>query len=355
MSSTSSTARSRRRLVLASAGCALVLYAAVNLVLLRLATWAEVDQGHYLWWKEEWLQLFSPANYEGRGEGRILLTGASEAREAFLPDLLEEELPGRRAYQNSLSVGTMETVLLLLEYVERAYGADAVPDTIVLGTTPRFLLNLPDAEKVPLVAAIDRYSPRFRVDREARPPRLEPAGFLEGLSSRFRLLTKQTRRFRGAVRAGVRPVVQAFAPRLANHRFFVTGLTPYKYHHLPRRDPAKYRRDFSGRYSEWSIEEEEERLRADARRLHAYRERHGVRLLVVAMPRPTWYDDHFADEDFLEDWRGLLRGLYGGTGFLDLSRFLPDEEFYDYTHPTRAGGEKITREIARVLSKGGRR
>ena len=55
----------------------------------RTAGWVEVEQDGYLWWSEEWMQLFGAENFVDHGRNRILLIGSSEAREGFLFDEFE--------------------------------------------------------------------------------------------------------------------------------------------------------------------------------------------------------------------------------------------------------------------------
>ena len=139
--------------------CAVVVYVAVNLALEGLARQVEVRQHAYLWWQEEWMQLFGPANFVARGEHRILLSGSSEGREGFLADEIAAELQGFDVYNNSYSRNGLTAFLLSVAYIEKVYGPSAMPRKIVLAITPEFLMNQPPIESSYLPDVIDRYSP----------------------------------------------------------------------------------------------------------------------------------------------------------------------------------------------------
>ena len=122
-----------------ASACALAAYIGANMTMDQVARRVEVDQDGYLWWSEEWLQLFGAQNFVDRGKGRILLSGSSEGREAFLFDEFEAELHGFEVYNNAYSTHTFTTFLLVLRYIETVYGPSAMPQKIVLGVTPLFV------------------------------------------------------------------------------------------------------------------------------------------------------------------------------------------------------------------------
>src|SRR5262245_35921708 len=117
----------RLRLIAAAVMCVLLAYVGANAAMDRLARWVEVKQDGYLWWREEWMQLFGAENFVDRGRNRILLAGSSEVREGFLFDEFEAELPGFEVYNNALSNHTLEMLLIVLQYIETAYGPSAMP------------------------------------------------------------------------------------------------------------------------------------------------------------------------------------------------------------------------------------
>lgn len=350
MSSTSSTKRSEQRVtyVVGIAGIAVGLCLLGQSVLSDLACWAESGPRHYLWRHEEWLQLFTADNYVERGRGRILLTGPSEAREAFLIDRLEEAFPKEEAYQNALSMGTMEDVLLLLEYIEGAYGREAVPDRIVLGVTPRFLFNYPPVERTPLAIAIDRYSPFFRVDHRADRVRLAPrTSILRAFVADLRFSFKQGRRYRSGLEALALELIRRTPLPVSGDRL-ETKLKPYKYHHLPPLSKDHYRAHFTRNRFGYTVDEKRAEVRADAERLRALCRRNGVRLYVVILPSGPWLDDHY-EPGFQPAFLELTRRAYGEERILDLTRLLGPHEFYDHTHCTKKGAERITRRVVRMI------
>ena len=133
--------RSRRLgLSLAVAACGLLAVALAHVAMELLSRRAE-GEGVYLWHNEEYLQTFTPTNYDRRGSDRVLLCGPSEAREALRFEVFEAELPDTRALQSAQSWGTIADCVLLLEYLDQSYGADALPEHLVLGITYRWLSN----------------------------------------------------------------------------------------------------------------------------------------------------------------------------------------------------------------------
>lgn len=314
-----------------------------------LARWAESERRHHLWRHEEWLQLFIADNYVGKGRSRILLTGPSEAREGLLEEEFRVSLPGAEPYQNAISMGTMEDVLLLLEYIDGAYGRDAMPRQVVLGVTPRFLYNFPPPERRPLPMAIDRYSPFFRIDEEEGRPRLAPVAPFGSFVSQLRFLFKQGRRYRSALKAGALELLREVSLVRGRGRL-ERDLRPYKYHHLPPLPKEDYRAHFTKHRFDYTLEQKRDELITDAERLLTLCRRRGVELFVVALPRGPWLDDHY-EPGFYDAYLQLLREVYGRAVFLDLTRLLGQREFYDHTHCTREGARRITGIVVEAIRR----
>lgn len=335
----SSPAIARLRSTLLALVCAGIALWAAHVVMGRLAVWAETEEGAYLWWREEMMQLFSPTNYVGRGEGRILVTGPSEIREAILPELMSERL-GRDVYQNAISLGTLQTVVLQLEYIERYFGVSAVPDVVVLGVTPRFVSEAPPLAEAPFRDYVERFSPYAVIDTERVA--LEDKGVLPSLVARARHLAHQPRRYKGALRA--------LRKRLGGPDDFM--LRPAKFHHYGALPKAAYfemaARD--GRIP-WSLDEDEPAILRDFARLVALCNRHDVELFVVVMPEGSWArsDLHYPP-GYHEKFLRLIRKA-SGVQPLDLRSALRDGEFFDWAHPTAAGARKVTRRVCRHIMK----
>lgn len=299
----------------------------------RLAVWAERDQGAYLWWREEMMQLFTPTNHVDRGEGRILLTGPSEIREALLPDVMSETL-GSSVYQHALSLGTLDAVVLQLEYIERLYGPTAMPDMVVVGVTPRFVSNVPALDEGPFRDYVGRFSPWLRID--AQRVELVEKGWLQSLASRSRLYAHQPKRYKGALRT-------------LNRELFGGDdlkLRPSKFHHKGILPKEKYFRvvEEEGRIP-WKLEEAMPAVERGFARIVALCERHDVNLVVLAMPEGTWArsDLHYPP-GYYKRFLRLVRRV-SGVKVLNLRSFLRDGEFHDWCHPTLSGARRVTTRV----------
>ena len=337
------------RLIVVALLCALTLCIAVHATLEQVARHVEVEEDGYLWWSEEWMQLFGAHNFVDRGRGRILLTGSSEAREGFLFDEFEAELEGFEVYNNAYSNHTLTTLLLVLRYIETVYGPSAMPEKIVLGVNPFFALDEPPLQRSYLPRVINRYSVSISVDAAAWPPRLIPKGWFDSLASRYRLLTQQSRRYRGAVRGVRRAAIEAVAPELAGQYWVRHKLVPSKYHHLSPIDQAKQLEALrnaeipavdpvsqAGTFREkWAM-------------LAGIAADHEIDLYVVNMPQSTWLVDDYYKESY-DDYRHLLRSVVSDTPFLDLARFLRDDEFYDVTHANLPAARRVSQRVARFV------
>jgi hypothetical protein len=339
----------RLRLIAAASLCVLVAYVGTNVAMDRLARWVEVQQQGYLWWEEEWMQLFGPTNFVDRGSGRLLLAGSSEVREGFLVDEFEAELPGLAVYNNALSNNTLELLIIVLQYIETAYGPSAMPEKIVLGVTPQFLLGVPPLERSYLPRVINRYSPSVRLDIESRPARLVRKGPLDSLHARYRYLTHQARRYQGALRGVRRAAILSVSPGLADRYWLRFKLVPSIYHHLPPADQKERLRalrrnlpvppDPIGQAAtvrkQWAVLQE---LLAD----------HGIDFYLVNMPQSTFLlDDYYVD--MYADYEQLLRSLTGDVRYLNLARTLSDDEFYDMTHLKLASAQRTSRRVAQFV------
>lgn len=339
----------RIRLILGGAACVLAVYVVANVTMGSVARWVEVEQDGYLWWSEEWLQLFGAQNFEDRGQGRILLTGSSEVREGFLFDEFEAELVNFEVYNNAYSNHTLTTFLLVLEYLEMVYGPSALPEKIVLGVTPWFLLDDPTVEVSYLPRVIDRYSPFVTVDVESRPPRLVPKGRFDSMRSRYRWLKHQARRYRGAARGAMRAVVLALSPGLADRYWVRHQLVPSMYHHLPPIDQREQLEELrSVSRSSADSTGRAEVVRGEYQRLRALATRHDIDLYVVNMPQSTWMVDGYFAESY-DHYKELLRSVVGDDPFLDLGRFLRDNQFYDMVHPNLEAARRISSRVAQFV------
>ena len=328
--------------------CVLVMYAGTNVVMDRMAGWVEEEQDGYLWSSEEWMQLFGANNFADHGKSRILLIGSSEAREAFLFDQFESELPGFEAYNNAFSNLTLQTLIVVLQYIETAYGPSALPRKIVLGVTPPLLLDQPPIDRSYLPGVIDRYSPFVSLDIESRPAQLVRKGWLDSLVSRYQYLTHQSRRYKGAVRGVMRWAALSFAPGVADRMRL--GLVPSRYHHHLR--PIDQQEQLQAMRRILPPLRAPETIAATVRMqwamLHDFTADHDIDLYVVNMPQSTFLlDDYYAQ--IYDEYRQLLRSLTGDAPFLDLARSLRDDEFYDVTHVNLVAARRTSRHVAQFM------
>jgi hypothetical protein len=329
--------------------CVLGAYIGINVALDRVAEWVEVDQDGYLWWREEWMQLFSASNFVDRGKGRILLAGSSEVREGFLADQFEAELQGFEVYNNGYSNQTLESLLIVLQYLETAYGPTAVPEKIVLGVTPLFLLGVPPLEELYLKRVINRYSPVVNLEIDSRPARLVRKSQLDSLNARYQYLKHQSRRYKGAMRGVMRAGILSVDPGLADRYWLRFRLVPSIYHHLP---PADLKERLQALRRNAPSPPDPVVLAATVRaqwaRLHDFMADHNIDLYVVNMPQTTAMVDDYYGEIY-DDYQRLLRSVIGDVPFLDLVRFLRDEEFHDIVHANLANARRLSTRVAQFV------
>ncbi len=205
-----------------------LMFVAVHAALEGAARFSERYLGAYLWKEQDYLRLFSPANHAGRGRHRLLIYGPSEAREGLLPEEIAREARGLTPYQNSQSIGTLEDGLVVLRYIEGAYGPSAVPDAILLGVTTRFVGNL-RTQSSPLWEGINKYSPHYRVVEDASPPSLVRRSFAESLGPRLALLGLMPDRYRRGLFAIASRSATKIVPSLSAARRSWEPIAPAKY------------------------------------------------------------------------------------------------------------------------------
>ena len=99
--------------------------------------------------------------------------------ENLLTEVLAREVRSLKPYQNSQSSGTLEDGLVVLRYLEGAYGRSAIPEAIVLGISTRFVADYRTIPS-PLWSGINKYSPHFRLLLGSHPPELTPRSMTRG-------------------------------------------------------------------------------------------------------------------------------------------------------------------------------
>jgi hypothetical protein len=359
---TSSTARSehiRATAIIAGAVLAMVLTAHAGLD--AIADFAEVHLGAYLWKQEDYLRLLSPTYHDGRGSSRLLIYGPSEAREGLLPEEIDPLVSGLTAYQNAQSMGTLEDGLLMLEYLERAYGDDAIPKAILVGVTPRFLASI-RVMPSPLVEGIKKYSTDFDVVEGDGPPRLVRKSRAAAAWAGLQWLAIEPDRYRRGLVAVAAPALRPYIPNISIIERRLTRPSKYLTDRVATQSEAAIRRwlvtpgNFWELVHQWDPAPDRARIVEQLHELLAILRRHGVELYVVNLPELSWNRELFRPGRY-EEYVSILREGIGATPFLDLRTFLADDEFFDDAHPTWSGGIRVSRRVAAFIqdSRGGTR
>ena len=349
MTSSTRDSRTGTRYRLAVLACVGLMFAGVHAALEGAARFSERYLGAYLWKEEDYLRLFSPANHLGRGSHRLLMYGPSEAREGLLGEEIARAAPGLEPYQNSQSIGTLEDGLVVLRYIEGAYGRSAVPDAILLGITTRFIGNL-RTRPSPLWEGINKYSPHFKLVDDTRPPTLVRRSFVESLKPRFALLRLQPERYRRGLFAIASRSATRLVPSLSAQRRSWEPIAASKYFVGKYASESEIKKWLvtPGNYWElvhsWEPEHDRERVTHELQMYRSFAAKYGLELYVVNLPELSWNRDLYKPGRY-EAHLGIVKDALGPTPFLDLRTFLPDELFFDDAHPTWEGAIRVSREV----------
>lgn len=279
-----------------------------------------------------------------------MLCGPSEVREAFLDEPLSAAL-GLDVHQDACSMGTLHDVLLQLEYLHAAYGAQALPERLVVGFSARMVANLQASDR-PLQDAIDRYSPCYAVERGGDRPRLRAKGAFAGMASWLALWAHRGRRYTAALKTLRRELVVWLQPERRHDYGLRIGTLPSKFHHMrPRSEAEKLAvvDEVDGLWREvFAWRPDPEALLAEVGALREFAAQHGVRLYAVNMPEYSVVRSRY-QEGVYRRYLELLAAALGTTPFLDLRTELDDSEFFDTCHPTLAGARKLSDRLAAWL------
>ncbi len=334
--------------------CVAAMFAATHAVLEGAARFSERYLGAYLWKDQDYLRLFSPANHVGRGRHRLLLYGPSEAREGFLTEEIARTAPGLEPYQNSQSVGTLQDGVVVLHYIESAWGRSAIPDAILLGVTTRFVGNL-RTQSSPLQDGINRYSPHFRVVEGSDPPVLERRTFIESLKPRLALLSLQPDRYRRGLFAIASRTATRAIPSLSAERRTWEPIAPSKYlvgKYASEADTRKWLvtpGNFWELVHAWDPERDRARVIREVGLYREFAAKYGTELYVVNLPELSWNRELYQPGRY-EAYLDVLKEALGPTPFLDLRLFLPDDLFFDDAHPTWAGAIRVSKKVGEFIA-----
>ena len=334
--------------------CVALMFAGAHLALEATARFSERYLGASLWKEQDYLRLFSSSNHLGRGRHRLLMYGPSEAREGFLPEEIKPATPGLEPYQSSQSIGTLEDGLVVLRYIEGAYGRSAIPDAILLGITTRFVGNL-RTRSSPLWEGIDKYSPHFSLREDTRPPTLVPRSFIESLKPRFRLLRLQPDRYRRGLFAIASRTATRLVPSLAANRRSWEPISASKYLVGKSAPEQAIRRwlvtpgNFWELVHSWDPERDRERVTRELRMYRDFASKYRIELYVVNLPELSWNRELYKPGRY-EAYLEIVQQALGTTPLLDLRTYLPDELFFDDAHPTWEGAILVSREVGAFIA-----
>ena len=337
------------RLSLSAVAVVLAIYVLAHAALYALSNRAESRLGAYPFPFEDWLRYLLPSLHDGKGHDRILLAGESAVRENLLHDRFDAAFPHLHAFNGGMSLGRFDDVLLSLEYLQRVCGDDALPHTLVLGISPRFVANIP--HQSPFIDGLNSYSLHYRVKYTADGPRLVGKSIKEKASSARRFASKQQARYRTAVAATALDLVgHGTLPSLR------PAVEPYKYHHLPPmdrqamtnwlRDPGSWWKDVHA----WDPTRDEQKVRASFTRLLDLTRARNIRLFVINLPE-NQHSRASYDPMKYAAYRAICRDALGDTPFLDLRDLLADHEFYDVVHATPAGADRVTSAVIEFMKR----
>ncbi len=338
-----------RLLVLA---LAVGFFAGAHLVLEASARLAERGLGAHLWKGQDHLQLFQAHNYVGRGRSRLLISGPSEAREGLLPEELRRAVPDAKPYQHALSNGTLAEVLLLLDYIEKAYGESAIPAELLLGITPRFIGDI-QTKGSPFQQGINLYSPHFRVEGQGHPPALVSRNVFAAAAARGALLGVQPDRYRRGLFALAGHVATVFSPSLAADRRLWVPIRPSKYlvGRAPEADTKNWLTtpgNFWDAVHAWDPEQSAERVKSELRMLLTFAARHDMKVYVVNLPELS-FNRHLFQPGRYEAYLSIVKAALATTPFLDLRTFLADGEFFDDAHATWPGAIRLSQTVGEFV------
>ena len=362
------------------------LFVLTLFLLTVFANWTEQRLDAFPFMQEDWLRYQVPARFEPAANKTIMLTGPSTVRENLLYEEFKKVFPDYKVIQGGISLGTIEDVNLSLEFIEKAYGEDALPDILVMGISPRFIANIPDDR--PFAEAIERYSQYTVVTDGLSGPELSPKPLLESLASKARFYkSKQPERFRIAFFALLNYWVngdgtaqeESALKQLANTLFrssvvrrllentqFARALdyefsdvlawtvSPYKYR-LDSPMPMESMLDWmNGADSWWRTVHAWDplanagQLQARLRRLSEFTKSHAIRLFVINMPERDISRERYDNENY-QAYLQIVKEAFADGVFVNMQEYLQSDEFYDLEHTVYPGSQHLTAEVLRVV------
>ncbi len=383
----------RSSIAVGAVGTTLAIFAVLALVFAAAAIWAERSYAAYPYRAgEESIRWLMPSMFRSEERPSVLIVGPSAVGEAILYEVVSDAL-SKRVLTLPVSNGTLNDVLLSLEYLERVHGSDVLPEYVVLGMTMRVLGNFPRAFGAhaerdafsPLTGMIDKYSPEFRVSQGEFGSELTEKSAGEKVLSRARWATKQQPRHRTASLAVVEFIVDANPLKIGYQRLlpqFDDLRTPFSkedlattvsfvrdvgvskalaawlpgyrsaYHHMFMA-PQSIEQIESATEGwrvvyDWDPMAEQGLVRHQLGRLREWLRRHSIGLTVVYLPEHGASRKRY-DMGKYRSYRRLIEEELRDVPSLDLWQELANDQFYDMIHVTYGGARTVTEALLGTL------
>lgn len=387
----------RQRLAIGCLTVVLGTYLSLTLTLQSVAAWAEREAGaHPYWDAENPLRYLTPSLHENLGRPRLLLMGASKAEEALLYEEFVAAFPETQVLQGAFSNATLDDIIVALNYIERTYGEDAIPRTVVLGIDYRLIANLPrrfgdaaDKEGYAFfLDAIRAYSSEFTPEATESGTVLKAKSPLSGhlAGARF-YVCKQQPRYRAALVKALDVILNGKdatdldLPPLPEpgressdgwhrHPLHVRALMtwssycrsngifdalrrwsrefakPYNIRYRTRADVATIaaNTEWPAQYYRWNPRAEEALLRMQLAALREFVNTRKIELHLVNLPEHSLYRSH-KRLDYYEAYVGIVRECLPDAGWIDLESEVADVEFQDGAHVALAGAKQVTHRV----------
>jgi hypothetical protein len=381
------------RLVAITLAAAASIYGSIAICLDRIAERSESDGAYPYLAGEESMRLLLPSIVGHRAD--LMLTGPSDAADGFVVADFEAAFPGARIVSMPISAATLDDILILLQYLEKVYGAQAAPRVLVVGISARVVANIPrrfgrlkdPAAYAPLIHTINRYSPYMSVDSTATGSQLVPKSAAASALARLRFLRKQQPRYRTGVVDAIRRMVAhdgtasrspdlpalsdirrpfnvedleptlAYLKHASMSSFLRDWLTayesPYLYRYMAPLAEPEIRRMVANKYiytrvHAWKPLQEESLVRAQLQQLTGRCAALGIRLYVVNLPEHRLSRQRYVPGCY-DSYLRLVTESLGTVPFLNLHELLDDDEFYDGYHPSARGAQRVTESVVSLL------
>ena len=373
-----------------------LLYICIVLGMIQISSWAERELDAFPFKTEDWLRYLLPSRFTDIGKDRIMLTGPSTVRENLLYRQFEEAFPDYSIYQGGISLGTLDDVTASLEYIERVYGTQSLPNIVVLGISPRFIGNIPDVR--PFSLGLNLYSPFYAARYSEAGIELIPKGLVDSLKSRIDFIThKQNSRSQIAFLAifnywlsegndinfdpnaymNQRTIRQKLADQPFKHKLFKIILrkidylrvldfefsqvltwfiSPYKYTLDEPHKPENLKKWLTDPHSwwrtvyTWNPRKTRTKTAASLKRFTDFIKIHNIQLMVINFPEMDISRELF-DEDNYQSYLDIVTESLGDTSFLNFRELLTPEEFFDAEHTVFKGSLRLSNEVIKKLKE----